>query len=119
MAAHDHCEDKACEDIKNGMARAEQELIRIFGEAMARLATSRRLPNKLVLAVESDMADWLSHFFSRIDFTQFTVTTQPFSVEVLSAENLKNLVTASDSGKNVDSGLLVAAAFVNSELLNT
>ena len=115
MLARDHCEDAACDEIQAGMAKTEQELIRIFGEAMARLATSRRLPNTLVLAIEPDMAHWFTSFFSRIDFTQFTLTTQPFSVNVLSPEHLHSLVELSPQQKNVDIELMTAAAFVNSE----
>ena len=62
------------------------------------------------------MAEWLGQFFSRIDFTQFTATNQPFSVEQLSVEELRAFVTP--SGQNVvsDFGLLLAVSFVNSEL---
>ena len=116
MLAREHCEDAACIEVKTGMARAEQELSRVFGEAIGQLALHGRLPNTLVLSVDPVFADWLSGFFSRIDFTQFTITTQPFSVEALTPESLKNLVISSDPTKATDLGLLVAAALVNSEL---
>lgn len=115
MLARDHCEDAACESVKEAMARAEQDLIKTFGEAMAKLAAIRRLPVTLVLSAELGMAEWLSHFFTRIDFTQFTITTQPFSVEILAPEDLVSLVALSP-GKTTDIGLLTAIALVNSEL---
>ncbi len=114
MLAQDHCEDSACEAVKEGMARAEQDLIKTFGEAMAKLVTVRRLPRNLVLSAELPMAEWLSHFFSRIDFTQFTITAQPFSVEILSAEDLSTLVAT--QSKTPDIGLMSAVALVNSDL---
>ena len=114
MVARDHCEDAACEDVKAQMARTELELIKAFGEGMAHLTAEERLPNTLILLTEPAMADWLSQFFSRIDFTQFTKTAQPFSVETLSSANLNTLAASSD--KKDDLGLLIAAAFVPLEV---
>ncbi len=114
MLARDHCEDAACDSVREGMAKVEQDLIKTFGEAMAKLTTVRRLPKNLVLSAESPMAEWLSHFFSRIDFTQFTITAQPFSVEILNSKDLASLVES--QSKTTDIGILSAAALVNSEL---
>jgi len=118
MIARDHCDDGACEGIKAEMARAEQELIKTFGEAMARLAAVRKLPNTLVLLAETDMSTWLSNFFSRIDFTQFTLTSQPFTVEILTPADLKESVMPAEAGKANDVSLLAAVALVNSEHSN-
>ena len=115
MVARDHCDDAACEEIKAAMVRAEQELIKVYGEAMAKLASVRKLPNTLVLLAETDIAAWLSNFFSRIDFTQFTMTSQPFVVEILTPLDLEPLVMTKNAKKTWDVSLLVAAALVNSE----
>ena len=112
MVGRDHCEDSACSAIKTGMARAEQKLLRIFGEAFANLAASQKLPKTLVLVADSDIAGWLSFFFSRIDFTQFTLTARPFSVEVLTAEELRRSVVCNDPKISSDSGLLIAISII-------
>lgn len=114
MIVRDHCEDLACEDIKAKMAEAEQGLIKVFGEAMMQLAKTEQLPNALILITEPAMSDWLTQFFSRIDFTQFTKTTQPFLVEALTTPDLRTLVTATETVDDI--GLLIASAFVNSEM---
>jgi len=114
MIARDHCEDAACEEVKGKMAEAEQGLIKTFGEAMAELAKTEQLPNALLLITEPAMSSWLTEFFSRIDFTQFTKTAQPFSVEALSSADIRSLVAATETVDDI--GLLVASAFVNSEL---
>jgi len=114
MLAREQCEDAACDEIQAGMAKTEQELIRIFGEAIAKLAATQRLPNSMVLAIEPDLAHWFTSFFSRIDFTQFTITAQPFMVEVLAPEHLNALVELSPH-QNIDIGLMTAVGLVNSE----
>ena len=62
------------------MAEAEPEFAKRFGGAFATLAAKRKLANTLVLFAHPDMAEWMRHFFSRLDFTQFTQTSQPFDV---------------------------------------
>src|SRR3989338_8313629 len=116
MLARDHCEDSSCEELKVNMAHTEQELVRIFGEAFSALAESRKLPRALVLVAESSMTEWLSLFFSRIDFTQFTLTTQPFSVEILTHEDLQHFVASNDPNGSQDIGLLVASSLIGSNL---
>lgn len=112
MLSKGHCEGAACEEVQARMALSEQELIKIFGEAMVELAKTEQLPNALVLISEPAMADWLSEFFSRIDFTQFTKTAQPFAVGTLNADDIQNLVTAAQPTDDIE--LLIASAFVNS-----
>ena len=116
MLARDHCEDSSCEELKANMARTEQELVRVFGESFSNLAAPQKLPNTLVLVADSSMTEWLSLFFSRIDFTQFTLTTQPFSVEILTPEELQHFVVFNDPKKNSDLGLLVSSSFIESNL---
>ncbi len=114
LLARDHCEDAACATIRDAMGKAEPELVRIFGEAMAKLVVEKRLSNAMIISVSEDFAPWLSDLFSRIDFTQFTVTTQPFSPVILSTQNLSGFV-ADVSGPVSDLGLCVGSALVNIE----
>ena len=112
--AEDRCESEACKATSAAIARAEPDLARIFGEAMGRIAATERLPNALILAVQEDMAPWLSQFFSRIDFTQFTVTTQPFEAAMITHKEIADMVTFS-VGVTPDPGLSIAGALVNIE----
>jgi hypothetical protein len=111
MAAHDQCNDTACDTIIAALAKAEPDLVRIFGEALSRLSVQRRIPNTCVLIVDQDIAPWLSQFFARIDFSQFTTTMSPFSVSVLSPQgSAQNLLF--EQGVSPDAGIGVVAAIV-------
>src|SRR3989344_6969762 len=114
MLAHGQCDKDACDAITQALAHAETDLVRIFGEAMAKMATSRRLPNDLILFAPADLTDWLVQFFSRLDFAQFTITTRPFSPRVESGKGLTGSLTfATDA--DADSDLSIASALVNTE----
>lgn len=112
MLSRDACEGSACEAIQKSMALAEPELAKIFGEAFGALAVERRLANKLVLSASPDIVDWMKQFFSRLDFTQFTATTLPFSVSTLN-EDFGAATISSDEA--LHSQILFAAALVNTE----
>ena len=114
MLAHGQCDKDACDAITQALAHAETDLVRIFGEAMAKMATSRRLPNDLILFAPADMTDWLVQFFSRLDFAQFTITTRPFSPRVESGKGLTGSLTFA-TGADADSDLSIASALVNTE----
>ena len=114
MLGRDQCSSAACEEIQNAMAKAEPELVRSFGEGMAACAASRKLPTNLILVVQADFAPWLSKFFTRIDFTQFTATTQPFSVSTLTVPELIQAVVPAERVV-LDIGLALSAALVNRE----
>ena len=114
LIARGECHDPACEAVNSAIAKAEPELVRTFGEVMAKLIVQQRLPNNLILATHDDLVPWLSSFFSRIDFAQFTTTTQPFSVTALKAVDIAHLALP-DSGVHADTGLLLASALVNIE----
>ncbi|HVM73874.1 MAG TPA: hypothetical protein VMU13_03310 [Candidatus Paceibacterota bacterium] len=114
MIERDECSGEACDAIAASMAHAEIELARVYGEILTKIATPIRLPCNLVLVTQDDLRPWLSKFFARIDFTQCTVTTQPFSVFALSQRDLEALIV-SDTSTVADIGLSIAGALVNSE----
>lgn len=114
MVTRDTCNTPACEQLNASLAKVEPELVRIFGEAFGKLGAVRRLPNELLLVVEPELGSWLSRFFARIDFGQFTITTQPFSPSVLAPEDLQGFAVAVGRVA-VTVPLAVAAEFVNSE----
>lgn len=114
MLERDHCDTEPCDALKASIGTVEPDLVRVFGETMGKLAAVRRLPNYAVLSAHADMSPWLVRFFSRIDFTQFTQTAQPFIIHDLSPENLEDLVVP-HRGVVLDTGIALACALVNSE----
>ncbi|OGG53225.1 hypothetical protein A3H16_02545 [Candidatus Kaiserbacteria bacterium RIFCSPLOWO2_12_FULL_53_8] len=114
MVVAGSCSAAACATLNDALARIEPELVRVFGGAMANFSATRRLPNTLILSTHPDIAPWLGHLFSRIDFSQFTATLQPFSVELLTSQHLRD-AAAPIAGLSPDTGVTVACAFVNSE----
>jgi len=114
MLGRDQCSSAACEEMQNAMAKIEPDLVRSFAEGLSACAATRKLPTKLMLSVERDFLPWLSKFFTRIDFTQFTVTTQPFSVEALTAQELSQSVIQ-QGHVPLDAALALSVALVNRE----
>lgn len=112
MLATDACSTSACQAVKDSLAKAEPELVRAFGEVFTTLAATRRLPNACMLSAPAELTPWLQGFFERIDFSQFTATTQPLLVETLSPEHLLDSVHWR-TGVVPDAGLGIAASSVN------
>lgn len=113
LLEEDTCESAACQALQASIAQVEPELVRVFGEAMSTLAARRRLPNPLIIAAHENLLPWLTRFFSRIDFSQFTVTTRPFVARAIDPEHLADII---DVPRDVsDRGLLIAASLVNIE----
>ncbi len=111
MLASDTCATPQCQELRAGLARAEPEMMKIFGETFGTLATTRKLPNNCILFAHADFAPWLEHFFGRLDFAPFTMTTQPLSVESITPEHLRENSTW-EAGVREDTGIGLAAAFV-------
>lgn len=111
MLARDACSTDACEKIEKAIALAEPDLVRVFGEAMGQLASPRRLSNELFLVAHPDLEPWLSRFFARIDFSQFTMTTLPFTVHTPASIDMSPFV----AGELPDIALQVCASLVNIE----
>jgi hypothetical protein len=88
-------------------------MVREFGEQLAGLAGKSRLPQDLLLFVHPDLAPWLSRFFSRLDFSQFTVPLKPFSVVELSSKDMAEWIEI--DGASPDISLLLASSLVHIE----
>lgn len=114
MISRDACTDEGCATVEDALARAEPELTKSFGETLAELAKERKLPTDLVLIAHPDLGPWLARFFARIDFSQFTLTSRPFSVEVMTLEEL-HAEEVWRSSSSEDIALATATAFVNRE----
>jgi hypothetical protein len=114
MLEREDCTSDACNALRLSIAKIEPELVRAYGEIFGKMATNYRLPNSLVLSADQDFAPWLSTFFSRIDFTQFTTTMQPFGVTAFSPQALNKSVVWQGT-REPDLGIASAAALVNIE----
>ncbi|MCR4281057.1 MAG: hypothetical protein NUV88_01855 [Candidatus Kaiserbacteria bacterium] len=116
MVSRGTCSTPACDKLNSSLALAEPEIVRIFGDALGHLVSKHRLPNELLLISDPALSDWLSTIFSRIDFSQFTVTTREFAPSVITSENLRASVAS--AGGAIDTGLMLAVSFVNTEERN-
>ena len=114
MLAMDQTDTTTAERMNAALAKAEPELVRVFGGAMEAMVAQRRLPNELILLTHPDLARWLAYFFARIDFSQFTITMQPFAVTTLAARSLERFVVSTE-GAPIDTGLSLACSLVNIE----
>lgn len=112
MLAADTCSTDACKAVRESLARAEPDLAKSYGAMFAKLAERRRLPNRCLVAAPAEFLPWLQGFFERIDFAQFTATTQPLEVEALTTEHLQGIVMWKASSQR-DAGLAVSAGCVN------
>ncbi|MDB5238483.1 MAG: hypothetical protein JWM46_753 [Candidatus Kaiserbacteria bacterium] len=111
MLEREACSNEACEAVQSAMALAEPDLARIFGECIGKMAAVRHVPNDLILITHHDLETWLGRFFTRIDFTQFTITTLPFEVHTPQSLGIENWIL----GVPQESALAVDTALVNIE----
>lgn len=102
-------------DLRQSIAKAEPELVHVFGEALAKLSAPRKLSDTLILIAPPALLPWLSRFFARIDFTQFTSTTRPFVVHAFTPARLAG-VPQNDPSIFSDPAACIACDLVNSEL---
>ena len=115
MAARGTCSTPACDALTVSLAVAEPGMVKTYGQSLAIIASRYRLPNDAILIVRPEFAPWMEQFFSRIDFAQFTKTTQPFVPQKL--PDLLNRFLVPEKGVVIDAGLAVAARSVNIEAL--
>lgn len=108
------CDSVQCETIQAALTAAEPAITKRFGEALGEMAAQRRLPNDAYLIIHRDLAAWFAQFIARIDFAQFTLSSKPFMVKTLSADDL-GAHAAFLSPIIPDLGIALAAALVHSE----
>ncbi|HVU75811.1 MAG TPA: hypothetical protein VHD38_03180 [Candidatus Paceibacterota bacterium] len=90
--------------LQKRMALAEPDLVKTLADSISQIAAERRISNSLLLLTHRDLEPWLTRVLSRIDFSQFTVTTLPFEIRTPQHAN------------DTDAALAVNIALVNSEL---
>lgn len=112
MLERDAASSETAEALQRALAIAEQSLVPPFAEAIGVMAADRRVANNVLLLAHPDLEPWLSRFFSRIDFAQFTVTTLPFTVFTPAG-------MAQGGSLPAENELLVDAALFNTETAAT
>lgn len=98
---------ESADALQKQMGLAEPEIVKTLADAIGQMATDRRVSNTLMLLVHSDLEPWLARILSRIDFSQFTITTLPFDVKT------PQLVT---DAHGADPQFVIGLTLVNSEL---
>ena len=116
MLEREQCSGDACAALKTNMEKVEQELVREFGEQLAKLSGKIRLPQEMLLFVHPDIAPWLARFFTRLDFAQFTMPLRPFTVSELASKDLQDWIQIDSAAPDVS--LLLAASLVHIEAHN-
>ncbi|HWP61639.1 MAG TPA: hypothetical protein VN495_03480 [Candidatus Paceibacterota bacterium] len=111
LIANDQCSPDACTAVQQGFASMEPDLVHTFGEFFSTTLGPERLPHKIMLTVNPDLAPWLSGFFARIDFTQCTDTSQPFEVALLPLAPAGKAA----AGQAVDPDFALALTLINKE----
>lgn len=110
----DQGDTDAMRGLREAIAKAEPELVHLFGEALAKLSSARKLSDQLMLIASPQIAPWFARFFARIDFTQFIAVALPFSVKSFSAADLSGVPQESPD-LAADPTLCIACSLVNME----
>lgn len=117
MIEKDQCSGESCAQLKTSMEKLEGELLREFGEKLGTLTGAGRLPQTLHLFAHPDISPWLTRFFSKIDFAQFTVPLQPFTVNEFTGKDMQDWVQTESIG--ADASILLSASLVHIEMRST
>lgn len=115
MLEKEQSDTGVADELRDAIAKAEPELVHLFGEALAKLSVARKLPDEMIIVAPAAISPWLSRFFSRIDFTQFTATTKPFVVKTFPVGELAGLSRGAPAAPE-DPSLSIASCLVNTEL---
>lgn len=108
------CDDAACKTVAESLGREEPRFVSVFAEAIAKGLPQEKLPNAVVLVAQSELTPWLTRFFERIDFAQFTSTMQPFTAAGLTEKDLEQCI-GNEQPLLRDLGLEIAVALVTIE----
>jgi hypothetical protein len=113
MLERNQCSGAACDALKASMEKLETELVREYGEKISQLASHGRLATDLLLFAHPDISPWFARFFAKLDFSQFTIPLQPFTVTELTAKDLQNWIQTESGG--ADTSFLLSCALVHIE----
>jgi hypothetical protein len=111
MLMQDTCSTEECRALSSSLDLASANSTVKFGEVFAEIAKVSRFPNTLIVRSHPDLSKWFIGFFARLDFAQFTETTQPFSVRALTSVATADYVVFMP-GNSPDAGIATSCAFL-------
>ncbi len=112
MATENTCTDALCQTVLQSLTAVEPMFVDAYGKMFSELAKGKRIPGMVILVAPPDLGPWFSNIFSRVDFAQFAVSEQPFSVHQLWAQALESHIDMAPESSE-DTGIAAAAAFVH------
>jgi len=112
MAIENTCTDALCQSVLQSLSAVEPMFVDAYGKMFNELAKVKRIPGMVILVAPPDLGPWFANIFSRVDFAQFAVSEQPFSVHQLWAQALTEHVDFAQ-GLVEDTGVAATAAFVH------
>ncbi|MBI2048432.1 MAG: hypothetical protein HYT30_00695 [Parcubacteria group bacterium] len=112
IATEETCTDALCQSVIGSLAKIEPTFVDAYGKMFNELAKAKRIPAMLILVAPPDVGPWFANIFSKIDFAQFAISEQPFSVHQLFGHNLADHINA-QTGIQEDAGIWAAAGFVH------
>jgi cell division ATPase FtsA len=112
MVGDDTCTNAECKAIMQTLMESEPDFVDAYGKMLVELSKSKRAPNTMILVTPPDFGGWFSGIFSRIDFAQFAVSENPFSVQQLFGSDIASKVVA-ESTSAEDTGIFAMAGFVH------
>ena len=111
MLMKDMCSTDECRSLTSSLDAVGAQFTKDFGNVFAEMGKVRKLPNTLVVRCHPDLLKWFTAFFARLDFAQFTETTQPFSVGEITAGAIAEHVVFTP-GNTLDAGIATSCAFL-------
>lgn len=112
MAADDSCTDAVCQSVLQSLHAVEPQFVSAYGNMLNELAKTKRIPALLILLAPPDLGGWFARIFSRIDFSQFAISEQPFTAQQLFSSVLaKHVEWVPENAE--DAGVAVGAGFVH------
>ena len=111
MLTTETCSTDDCHSLQASLDGVGTHFTETFGTVFAEINKTKKLPNTLVVRSHPDLKQWFSKFFARLDFAQFTETTQPFEVGAISSGAAAEYVLFSP-GNTLDAGIATSCAFL-------
>jgi cell division ATPase FtsA len=111
MLMQNACSTDECRALESLLDSVSSDSTIKFGEVLGEIAKKSRLPNTLVVRSHPDLSKWFIGFFARLDFAQFTETTQPFLVGAITSGATAEYIVFKP-GNNPDAGIATSCAFL-------
>ncbi len=112
MVVEDVCTNELCQSVLQALSKIEPKFVDAYGGMFSELIKDKKVPATVILITPPELGIWFSNILSRIDFSQFTISEQLFSVHQLHEEHLVKK-TEIITTLTQDAGIAAAAAFMH------